>query len=65
MPADTGSPAREATLGFDEFVAARSSALWRSAYLLTGDPQRAEDLLADGVDESVAPVVHDRCRWCG
>jgi RNA polymerase sigma-70 factor (sigma-E family) len=30
---------------FEEFVAARSAALWRSAYLLTGDPQRAEDLL--------------------
>ena len=42
---DIGSPAREPLLSFDEFVAARSSALWRSAYLLTGDPQRAEDLL--------------------
>jgi RNA polymerase sigma-70 factor (sigma-E family) len=30
---------------FDEFVAARSPALWRSAYLLTGDRQRAEDLV--------------------
>jgi RNA polymerase sigma-70 factor (sigma-E family) len=30
---------------FEEFVAARSTALWRSAYLLTGDRQRAEDLL--------------------
>ncbi len=30
---------------FEEFVAARSAALWRSAYLLTGDPHRAEDLL--------------------
>lgn len=30
---------------FEEFVAARSAALWRSAYLLTGDRQRAEDLL--------------------
>ncbi len=30
---------------FEEFVAARSASLWRSAYLLTGDPQRAEDLL--------------------
>src|SRR6478752_1084169 len=30
---------------FESFVAARSTALWRSAYLLTGDPHRAEDLL--------------------
>jgi len=30
---------------FEEFVAARSTALWRSAYLLTGDAQKAEDLL--------------------
>jgi RNA polymerase sigma-70 factor (sigma-E family) len=30
---------------FEEFVAARSAALWRSAYLLTGDRHRAEDLL--------------------
>ncbi len=30
---------------FDEFVASRSRALWRSAWLLTGDAQRAEDLL--------------------
>ncbi|WP_244932044.1 SigE family RNA polymerase sigma factor [Nocardioides sp. W7] len=32
-------------LSFEEFVAARSGALWRSAYLLTGDRQKAEDLL--------------------
>jgi RNA polymerase sigma-70 factor (sigma-E family) len=31
--------------GFDEFVATRSSALLRSAWLLTGDGGRAEDLL--------------------
>ncbi len=30
---------------FEEFVAARSAALWRSAYLLTGDPHRAEDVV--------------------
>jgi RNA polymerase sigma-70 factor (sigma-E family) len=34
-----------ATADFEAFVAARSAALWRSAYLLTGDRQRAEDLL--------------------
>jgi RNA polymerase sigma-70 factor (sigma-E family) len=31
--------------GFDEFVAARSQALLRTAYLLTGDHPLAEDLL--------------------
>jgi RNA polymerase sigma-70 factor (sigma-E family) len=30
---------------FDNFVAARGAALWRSAWLLTGDHQRAEDLV--------------------
>lgn len=30
---------------FDDFVAARSPALWRTAYLLTGDAHKAEDLL--------------------
>lgn len=31
--------------GFDAFVAARGDALWRSAWLLTGDHQLAEDLV--------------------
>jgi len=43
--AGDGSVTPASTLGFEEFVAARSSALWRSAYLLTGDQHRAEDLL--------------------
>lgn len=30
---------------FEQFVASRSSSLWRSAWLLTGDAQKAEDLL--------------------
>ncbi len=30
---------------FDDFVATRSRSLWRSAWLLTGDAQKAEDLL--------------------
>lgn len=30
---------------FDVFVATRSRSLWRSAWLLTGDAQKAEDLL--------------------
>jgi RNA polymerase sigma-70 factor (sigma-E family) len=32
-------------MSFEEFVAARSADLWRSAYLLTGDAHKAEDLL--------------------
>lgn len=31
--------------GFDDFVAARGRTLWRSAWLLTGDAHRAEDLV--------------------
>ena len=41
---------------FDEFVAARSTALWRSAYLLTGDSHKAEDLLQ-------AALVKTWRRW--
>jgi RNA polymerase sigma-70 factor (sigma-E family) len=37
--------AREERVGFDEFVAARSSGLLRTAYLLTHDHALAEDLL--------------------
>lgn len=35
----------ERPASFDDFVTGRSSALWRSAWLLTGDAQRAEDLV--------------------
>src|SRR5690349_13704877 len=31
--------------GFEAFVAARGSALWRTAWLLTGDAHLAEDLV--------------------
>jgi RNA polymerase sigma-70 factor (sigma-E family) len=41
---------------FDDFVAARSTALWRSAYLLTGDRHKAEDLLQ-------AALVKTWRRW--
>ena len=34
---------------FDEFVQLRGPALWRSAWLLTGDRQRAEDLVQDAL----------------
>ena len=36
---------REAAPTFEEYVAARGQALWRSAWLLTGDAHRAEDLV--------------------
>ena len=35
----------EAAPTFEEYVAVRGRALWRSAWLLTGDAQRAEDLV--------------------
>ena len=35
----------EGAASFDDFVAGRAKALWRSAWLLTGDVQRAEDLV--------------------
>ena len=43
----------EAEREFREFVAARSAALFRSAYLLTGQREQAEDLL-QGVLAKVA-----------
>src|SRR6478735_5054378 len=43
-PSPAQSPVGEPP-SFEDFVAARSAALWRSAWLLTGDAQRAEDLL--------------------
>lgn len=42
--ADT-EPEVASAFSFEHFVASRSSALWRSAWLLTGDPHKAEDLL--------------------
>lgn len=35
----------EQVASFDDFVTARAGALWRSAWLLTGDTHRAEDLV--------------------
>jgi len=40
-----GRPQAADCSAFDEFVAARSPALWRSAWLLTGDAHQAEDLV--------------------
>lgn len=41
-----------ATEGFDAFVAARGDALWRSAWLLTGDSHLAEDLVQTALGKS-------------
>lgn len=38
--------------GFDDFVAARGDALWRSAWLLTGDAHLAEDLVQTALAKS-------------
>lgn len=38
--------------GFDEFVASRGDALWRSAWLLTGDAHLAEDLVQTALGKS-------------
>ncbi len=37
---------------FEDFVAARGAALWRSAWLLTGDHGRAEDLVQTALSKS-------------
>jgi len=42
---EAGVVAERAAPTFEEFVAARGRDLWRSAWLLTGDAQRAEDLV--------------------
>lgn len=45
LDASVGADRASDVPDFEAFVAARSGALWRSAWLLTGDAQRAEDLL--------------------
>ena len=47
----TATPSQQGH-GFDAFVAARSDALWRSAWLLTGDAHRAEDLVQTALAKS-------------
>ena len=44
-PVETARSTDAAAVSFEEFVAARSRDLWRSAWLLTGDAHKAEDLL--------------------
>lgn len=43
--AESVDESEDAPPSFEAFVASRSQALWRCAWLLTGDAQRAEDLL--------------------
>lgn len=43
---------REATLGFEGFVAQRGKGLWNAAWLLTGDSQHAEDLVQTALSKT-------------
>lgn len=43
----------DANWGLDEFVAAHGAALLRTAYLLCGDPQRAEDLVQGALEKAL------------
>ncbi|MDT0202010.1 SigE family RNA polymerase sigma factor [Nocardioides sp. AE5] len=45
MARPVADTAGDAGSGFADFVASRGDALWRSAWLLTGDSQLAEDLV--------------------
>jgi RNA polymerase sigma-70 factor (sigma-E family) len=49
---DAGTQPRKSEERFDAFVAARGSALWRSAWLLTGDRHLAEDLVQSALAKS-------------
>ncbi|MDQ4053628.1 MAG: SigE family RNA polymerase sigma factor [Actinomycetota bacterium] len=54
MSVQQDDPARaaEAPESFESFVSARGDALWRSAWLLTGDVGRAEDLVQTALAKS-------------
>lgn len=47
----TGTPA-DPQIGFADFVHRRSAALFRTAYLLTGDRHLAEDLLQEALEKA-------------
>ncbi len=51
VPAGPGTPP-EQQARFDDFVRARTGALWRTAYLLTGDRHLAEDLLQTALERA-------------
>ncbi|KAA1427268.1 SigE family RNA polymerase sigma factor [Nocardioides antri] len=48
----TAAPTETGDASFEAFVAARGDALWRSAWLLTGDHQLAEDLVQTALAKS-------------
>ena len=49
---DEPDPVDARLADFDAFVLARGSALWRSAWLLTGEPHLAEDLVQTALGKS-------------
>ena len=49
---------RSVRVDVEEFVAARADTLLRTAYLLTGDPGRAEQLLETGLAHAWATWGH-------
>ncbi len=51
-PTPAGEEVSNSDDGFDAFVAARGAALWRTAWLLTGDVHRAEDLVQTALGKS-------------
>ncbi len=52
-----GDMSRRDPQAFADFVAARSAALHRAAYLMVGDAQLAQDLAAGGADQDVRRVA--------
>ena len=56
---DSGVRATQ-SVGFDDFVAARSNGLLRTAYLLTRDEGLAEDLLRDRPHQDLVRLVPHR-----
>ena len=49
-------------MDFAGFVAGRGRALWRAAWLLTGDAAMAEDLVQTALAKSVATLAFDSAR---
>lgn len=54
-----------APVRFEEFVAARAPDPWRSAWLLTGDAHKAEDLVPGRAARVLAALGLDRRRRLG
>lgn len=51
-PTRSGARVTDTATAFDEFVSARGPALWRTAWMLTGDRHRAEDLVQTALAKS-------------